>query len=495
VCLLKTRANHPIKDNRRTSGLVRFLLRALHTVPWSASDIFSRELSMISGSWYISIPLVLSLLGCPAAAAAQTQPRQVPVESLIYDLKNPDPVRRKEAAMSLGNNKVQRATPDLVAAAGDADAAVRREMVIALDKMLDIRSLPAFVKLSGDSEREIREKCIHGMLNLYLPQERGLTVTVSKVANFFNPWSDEWADIVVEPGIRVDPEAISSLRDRLKEDDDGLRSLATRSLGILKGRAALPAIAEVLRQDRNNNVRFEAARALRKIGDASAAKDLMNFIGYTDIKVRNECIYALGRLRDRDAVPELTKLYQKESELPAKLIDNAYREFLLDAISFIAEPASADLFKKETQSPIPVLRLHALEGLARIGDPSLVTDISRDRLKERDPKIQATQAFALYRMGRKEYLDELLKALKNRKTNQLARQYLVEFRPDELPDLYPHVKDDDTNVREGLAETFGLIGGREAIPFLQQISQDGRGQTAALANQAIRRINGRLAER
>jgi len=82
--------------------------------------------------------------------------RQVPVESLIYDLKNPDPVRRKEAAKLLGDNKVQTAIPDLVTAASDSDAAVRREIVIALDKMRDMRSLPAFHLLSADREKDIR---------------------------------------------------------------------------------------------------------------------------------------------------------------------------------------------------------------------------------------------------------------------------------------------------------------------------------------------------
>ena len=62
--------------------------------------------------------LAVVLLRSPATAA---QTRQVPVESLIYDLKNPDPARRREAATRIGQNKVQSATPDLVAAVHDVD--------------------------------------------------------------------------------------------------------------------------------------------------------------------------------------------------------------------------------------------------------------------------------------------------------------------------------------------------------------------------------------
>ena len=119
--------------------------------------------------------LAFTMLFCTARhVLAQAQTRQGPVGSLRYDLKNPDPVRRKEAAMLLGNNKVQRATPDLVVAAGDADPAVRREIVIALDTMQDIRALPTFVSLSSDPERDIRDKCIAEIKNKEVSVREGL---------------------------------------------------------------------------------------------------------------------------------------------------------------------------------------------------------------------------------------------------------------------------------------------------------------------------------
>jgi HEAT repeat protein len=426
-------------------------------------------------------------------AAAQKQARQVPVESLIYDLKNPDPVRRKEAATALGSNKVQKATPDLVAAAGDSDAGVRREVVIALDKMLDIRALPAFVQLSNDPEKDIRDRSIVGLINLYLPQESGLSVTINKVANFFNPWSDEWADVVVEPGIRVDPGAVTALRSRLQDSDEGIRARSARGLGILRGKEALPALLECVQQDRNNNVRFEAIRAVRKIGDTAAARPLMNFVAYNDAKVRNEAIFTVGRFRYAEAVPELTRLFEKQNALAGKKADKEYREKLIDALAFIAAPASKEMFRKETRNPDEGVRLRAYEGLARLSDAGTVEDISRDRLREKDARVATAQAFALYRMGRKEYLEEVAKALGSRKTNNEARQYLVETRPAEMADLYALAKINDVNVREGLGEILGVIGNAQALPVLQEMSKDQRGQVAAMANQAIRRINARPA--
>ncbi len=439
------------------------------------------------------LAVFLSLTVSARDLLAQKQTRQVPVDSLIYDLKNPDPVRRKEAAVALGANKIQKATPDLVAAAGDTDAEVRREIVVALDKMLDIRALPAFVRLSSDPEKDIRDRCIVGLINLYLPQESGLVVTLNKVANFFNPWSDEWADIVVEPGIRVDPSAVGALQGRLQDADEGIRARSARGLGIVRGKEALPALLETSRQDRSNAVRFDAVRAIRKIGDPAAARDLMSFVAYNDSKVRNEAIYTIGRFRYAEAVPELTRIFEKQGSLPAKDIDKDYRERLLDALAFIASPASKELFVKESRNPENPLRLRAYEGLARLGDASMVTDISRDRLREKDGRVATAQAFALYRMGRKEYLEEVAKALGSRKTNNEARQYLVETRPEEMNDLFALTRLTDVNVREGLAEVLGMAGDNRAIPALQDLSKDKRGQIAAIANQALRRINARSA--
>lgn len=439
--------------------------------------------------FFVSIILLLLSTG---DSIAQSQSRSVPIDGLIYDLKNPDPVRRKEAAKALGDSKVQQATPDLVAVASDPDPAVRREVGIALDKIGDLRAIPAFVTLTKDSEKDIRERAVQGILDLYLPRESGVGATVNKVTNFLNPWSDEWADVTVEPGTSVDPDAVAALQERLQDSEETIRLKAARVLGVIRGKSAIPALVGTLQQDRSNAVRFEAARSLRKIGDPAVSKDLMNFLSYADPKIRMECIYALGRFRFRDAVPELTRLYDLEAAQPPKAADKALRERLLDALAFIADPASKELFLKEAANPDPTLRLRAVEGLARIGDPAMATDISRNRLSEKDLRVQTAQAFALYRMDRKEYLDVLVMALSNKKTRDDARQYLVEFRPDEMPQLYAQVRNQNVAVREGLAEVFGLIGDDRARVPLQELAKDNRGQVASIANQGIRRINARI---
>ena len=88
--------------------------------------------------------------------AAQTQTRQVSVESFIYDLKSPDPGRRQAAARELGKVKHLPATPGLIALAHDPVPAVRREVESALEHMEDLSALPGVVAFATDTEVDIR---------------------------------------------------------------------------------------------------------------------------------------------------------------------------------------------------------------------------------------------------------------------------------------------------------------------------------------------------
>ncbi len=421
----------------------------------------------------------------------QSPSRQTPVDSLIYDLKSPDPARRAGAARNLGSSKVRAAVPALVAAANDKDTAVRREIITALEKLSDIRALPAFEQLCGDSDKDIRERALQGIISLYLPKESGLSVTVNKVANFFNPWSDEWADVVVEPGIKVDPGAVTALSGRLQDSDESIRAKAARALGILEARSAVPALIRALHVDKSNAVRFEVIRALRKISDPSAGSELIGYIAYSDPKVRNEAVHTLGCLRCPKAVSELTRHFEAESAVPVNQRDNNYRQILLGALAFIGNSGSESLFQKEAQSDDEIIRQNAYEGLARIGDPARVTEVSRRYLAEKDPRVRISQAYALFRMGRREYLDEVVRGLENRRTSSEARQYLLELTPGDLPDLLAETRSKDVTIREGLVEVLGMIGDSRAVPVLQELSKDRRGQIAALCNQALRRIAAR----
>ena len=89
-------------------------------------------------------------------------------DSLIYDLKNPDPPRRLAAARDLGAAKHLPAIPALLPLTDDPDPSVRRQLELTLEEMADIRVLPGLVQLTADSEPDIRDRAVHALVNLHL---------------------------------------------------------------------------------------------------------------------------------------------------------------------------------------------------------------------------------------------------------------------------------------------------------------------------------------
>src|SRR4029077_14813449 len=86
-------------------------------------------------------PAMAVLVLTSAAAGLEASNRQVSVESLIYDLKSPDAVRRQAAAKELAAVKYRAAIPNLIPLTRDPVAAVRREVELTLEAMDDIQTL------------------------------------------------------------------------------------------------------------------------------------------------------------------------------------------------------------------------------------------------------------------------------------------------------------------------------------------------------------------
>ena len=427
-------------------------------------------------------PMVLALAFAAAnVSSASAQVRQASTESLVYDLKNPDAPRRLAAARDLGLDKSVSAIPALLPLAEDPDASVRRQVELTLEQMADISVLPGLVQLSADGEPDIRDRAVQALVNLHLPRATGPTAALVKLSNFINPWADEHADTVVEPDVPVDPSVIAALRARMTDADDRIRRNAGQGLGILRGEAAIPELLVAVGQDRDPLVRFEAVRALRKIGNPAVGSRLQPMLNLNVDKVRNEIIATLGTLKYREAVPELTRIYEESK--PAE----RSRTLALSALADIADPASRAVFLGSKADKDVSIRLYANEGLARLADPSLGTVLSAERLVEKSARVQAAQAFGLLRIGREEYMEELVRALGSSTTRELAREYLLETQVTERPALFAmHPK--SATVRAELADVFGLMGDRSALPALEELQHDTDSGVARNAERAVRRI-------
>jgi HEAT repeat protein len=424
----------------------------------------------------------LALLPAARAAAQTSAPvRKVPVESLVYDLKNPDPVRRQIAARELGAIKYQAATPDLVAMAHDPVDAVRREVELTLERMEDMRALPGFVAFAGDAENDIRSRAVASLVNIHLSRENLLSQALTKITVMMMLAPDRDLEVIVEPDIPVDPIVVETLRGRMSDAERGIRRTAIRGLGILRAKAAVPDLLRVVREDRDEGLRFDGVRALRKIGDASIAADLLALVNINNDTVRNELMATLGAMRYRGAVAELTRIVDQAPKTDTPRI------VALAALADIADPASVELFDRFKSDKSEPLRLFANEGIARTADANRKADISAARLVEKSARVRTAQAFALLRIGESEYMDELIRALDRAATRDLAKEYLIETRPEDRAALF-NPQPFNTGIRVELADVLGRIGDPAALPRLQEMAQDSNGDVARAAERATRRL-------
>jgi len=439
----------------------------------------SSQTRKISATWLAA--LILAIAVASGSSASAQQPNTSSTDSLIYDLKNPDAPRRMTAARELGIAKFLPAIPALSPLAADPDASVRRQVELALEAMNDISVLPALVQLSADAEADIRARSVRALVNLHLPRTTGPTAAIVKLGNLINPWSDEYAEVVVEPDVPVDDSVIAALRARMTDTEDGIRRDSSRGLGVLRAEAAIEELMVAAGQDLDSDVRFEAVRALKKIGNPSVGARLVPMLTNGVDKVRNEVIATLGSLKCRDAVSELTRIFNQ-----AKPGDRV-RALALSALADIADPASHPVFLALKAEKDVNIRLYANEGLARLADLSLSTLMSADRLAEKNARVQTAQAFGLLRIGRQEYLEELVRGLGKSATRDLAKEYLIETRPAERPALFASGSK-SAAVRAGLADVFGQMKDRSALPALEELKRDSDADVARSADRAIRWI-------
>jgi HEAT repeat protein len=102
-------------------------------------------------------------------------------------------------------------------------------------------------------------------------------------------------------------------------------------------------------------------------------------------------------------------------------------------------------------------------------------------------RVQTAQAFGLLRLGREEYLDELIRKLDKPTTRELAREYLIETAPAQRQALFAsHAK--SATVRAELADVFGLMQDRSALPALAELARDPDSEVVRNAERAVRRI-------
>ena len=409
---------------------------------------------------------------------------QPTLEQLKADLKSPEVKIRRKAASALGRSMDREAVPPLLSAAQDSDVEVREEVVKALGLLRDEQAITMLLTTIKDPAESVREESIFALLNLYGEPGTEFIVTrlAKKVYKKMNPFSDQVGTdpTVIEPYVKVAPAVIDGIAERLIDSSPSIRLDAAKALGVLKAHAALPQLLEAMKTG-DSNLRIAVLRSLYKIKDPSVDEPILPYLNDSEKDVREEAILTLGLLRSHKALPAIQKIYDHAPG--TKLGSKA-----LQAISLIGDASSLELFKKNLNDPDALYRQYAAEGIARVGDESVVEEVSRTFLKEKKLNSQLALSFALYRLGRREYLEKLISGLPERMYHEQVTSYFIEMGNPIQSDLLNYLTHTNAKVRERLCYVLGIIGDKTTAEKLKPLLKDSDSAVVSEASLAIRRL-------
>jgi HEAT repeat protein len=154
--------------------------------------------------------------------------------------------------------------------------------------------------------------------------------------------------------------AVPGLIEALRDDDARIRSAAVKTLGEIGDPNAVPPLLQIVNQEADGNIRWQATGALSKMGKA-AVPGLVTALQDEDWKVRRSACEALWGIGEPAAVPGLAEALLDRNDVVRQAAASA-----LEAMGGIAVNGLADALS----SPNRQLSQAALDVLSRIDDES-----------------------------------------------------------------------------------------------------------------------------
>jgi len=372
---------------------------------------------------------------------------------------------------------------ELAAFSKDHDRTVRIEAIKAIVKIGGNASLDPLIAATQDSEPEVRARATDGIVNVYLPGYVSgyFTHSVRQVKSWFSSRNDS----IIDEDVNVRADAAKAIIDEINFGPEmPPRANAALAAGVLRLRAAVPALLDAIRA-KNNDLIFESLVALQKIHDPSAGPGVSFLVRDLDDRTQMTALETVGVLGNRDAAPDIRYAIQNARNVKI-------RRAALSSLAMLAIPDDRTIFRQYVINGDPELRTAALEGLGRLREPEDTPNLqnSYDEANA-DWRIHLAAAFALVSEGSVSTDDfsPLLFLVEN--LNSSARANAAETYLKELM----HHEDVRQNIAKTLPEAtraqklalcwiFADSRSPDLLPVLTQLSSDPDGEVSIAAKRA-----------
>ena len=418
---------------------------------------------------------------------SNASPGNVMVEELR---KSPNAGKRANAARELGKARDVSGLPALREALSDPSEKVRREVVLALAQFHQPEALDGLIKATQDWSQDVSVLAVQSLVGYYtgnIPNP-GFSGFVKKnwdrAKGHYNPDTTTRID----PGVAVDPRVITTLDATLKSTRSTRASCeAANGLGILVARAAVPDLVQAAHAS-DETLSLEALNALSKIKDRSAGPQLIDLLDSPNKEIMQQACVTTGILRASQAAPKLQSIYENAR-------DPKTQEKALEGLAYLGDKSSIPLFTKGLESADKLNRASAAEGLARAGDPKVLSDLDKAFGVEKDAEVKLALEFAMTALGKSDYLSDIVNELPSRTRGDVVQPYLIELTriPGFLPKVYPYLQSPNAGIRKRLCTVLMFGGDQTSLDQLERLSHDPDGDVAAAALQAKSGLRARLA--
>jgi HEAT repeat protein len=368
------------------------------------------------------------------------------------------------------------AVPALAEYLGDPNRDIRIEAVKAIVKLDTERSLGPLAKATHDTDSEVQIRATDGLINYYVPgyvAKGGLTGSLTRgvrqVKGFFSSRNDQ----IIDPDVTIRPEVAQALADEIgAAAGSDARANAALAAGILRDRAAVPALVQAL-HSKDNQTLFESLVALQKIHDPAAVPGILFLTHDLDDRIQATALETVGVLHGETAAPDVRSALSHAR-------NDRVRRAALEALAMLAVSADRATFQSYLKDNDPELRASALEGLGRIRDPEDTPALDEAyNEKDADWRVHLAAAFALVDEGKVDAsefspLPYLVENLDAKGRSGVAQPYLSELarREEVRRALFPLVAQATRDQKIALCAVFSASQNEDVIPVLKTLSRD-----------------------
>jgi HEAT repeat protein len=378
----------------------------------------------------------------------------------------------------------------------DRDRDVRVEAVKAIVGIGTDASLAPLVQALKDNDPEVQMRATDGLVNFYLPGyvQSGVTAGIKRfgggVVSYF---SGSRNDSVIPPYVEVRADVIQAISELISGGSSmESRANAARAEGVLRAKAALPAIEQGLHA-KDGDVIYECLVAIEKINDPSAAPSAQFLLHDFSKRIQLEAINLTGLLRNRAALPDLRDVF-------ALTKDKKVKTGALEAIAAMPENQDAHLLDHLLHDKNPDFRVAAAEGVGRLGNASDEPKLKSMFEDENKPAPRMAAAFGDSMLGNLDMSDfaplrYLVNQLNSAAWRGVSIGYLVELcRREKVREaIYPALGSSATrDEKTGLARVLETSGDRNSIPYVDKLSKDPDSDVATAGLNALRTLRMRF---